>query len=161
MSKLHTTKVPSKLDGKTFPTFVTFRLDENYKPVERVEIDVRNDFAVRKMSLQTELREVAGLQAWYGMLKEQAHSMMKRKRYAWHKEHERYADKVRTEFPKANVGDVKNKVNLQPKVRKAIERYMLWRDRHRMLHMLHEAMRDRHQTLRTIEASERKERELS
>lgn len=163
MKKEKKWKLPSKLREKLkyFSVFVTERLDmETLEPVERVTIDPAKDFPIGP-DLRRELRDSPGVLAFYGTLREQALAKKKHCRYKWLKLHEKLYEQLREEHPKLSETGLKVKINRDKGVLHWIEQYMLWSRRHGMLDMLYDAWAERHQTLRTLETSQRGERELS
>lgn len=148
----------SKLKGKAFPYVETQRLDKNLTPLETVVLDVKADMSIGN-DLVSELRDSAGLLAWYALLKEHAHEAMKQAKYRMHKRFEAKYDDIKAETPKMTETAVKNAVHRDSKWRRYTEKYMKWRYRYRMLNELCNAMTERNNNLRTLEASKRKERD--
>lgn len=144
---------------KKFAKFVTQSIDwKTGKPKETIEIDIAADMKIGH-DLQKALRTSMTTLSWYQQLKEMAHAKMKEAKYRSHLTAERVYDEVRGLNPKLSETQVKNKVHLSTEWIKYIERYMKWRDRYRMLHELCVALKERNDNLRTLEASERRERE--
>jgi hypothetical protein len=125
--------------------------------LETINVDIADDLRIGR-DLQKALRTSMTTLGWYLQLKEQAHAKMKQAKYRSHRTFESQYDVLRTLHPKMTETQIKNKVHLTRKWRKRIERYMVWRDRYRMLDVLCHALYERNQNLRTLESSERKER---
>lgn len=144
---------------RTFAPFQTQRLDvRSGKPIETIDVDIAADLRIGH-DLQDELRKSMSTYTWYAQLKEHAHAAMKMAKYRQHQASERIYDEVRALNPKMSETQVKNKVHLHTKWLKRTRSYMRWRDRYRMLHELCTALRERNDNLRTLEATERRERE--
>lgn len=144
---------------KTFSSFRTGRIDwRSGKVKEWIELDPAEDLKVGR-DIQKALKTSTHTLGWYMQLKEMAHAKMKQAKYKSHQISEEIYDEVRSAHAKLSETQVKNKVHLSPAWRKKIEIYMQWRDRYRMLNELCVALKDRNDNLRTLESSERKERE--
>ena len=147
-------------DGKKiFTPFRTQRLDlKTGKAIETIDIDIASDMRIGQ-DLRKELRESMTRWMWYAQLKEHAHTAMKQERYRQHKIFEDVYDNLRMLNPKLSETQVKNKVHCSEEWRRQTEKYMRWRDRYRMLHELCIALKERNDNLRTLESSERRERD--
>lgn len=144
---------------REFSPFRTERVDmRTGKVLEKVDIDMRADLKIGH-DIQKALKTSMETFGWYTQLKEQAHAKMKQAKYKSHQISEEIYDEIRTQNARLSETQVKNKVHLSPKWRRMIERYMKWRDRYRMLDAICKALYERNQNLRTLESSERKERD--
>ncbi len=144
---------------KKFSRFRTERIDfRTGKVIERIALDVAKDLRIGH-DIQKQLKTSMSTWAFYAQLKEMAHAKMKHAKYRSHQISEEIYDEIRTANPKMSETQCKNKVHLSPTWRKWTERYMKWRDRYRMLHEFCIALKERNDNLRTLESSERKERE--
>lgn len=149
-------KLPKK---KKFSKFTTERIDfSTGKTIEKIQIDISRDLRIGR-DLQKQLKTSMHTLGFYLQLKEMAHAKMKQMKYQSHQVFEEIYDEVRIAHPKLSETQVKNKVHLSAEWRKRTERYMRWRDRYRMLHELCIALKERNDNLRTLESSERKERD--
>jgi len=148
-----------KLKKKKFSTFTTERIDfRTGKTIEKLSVDVARDLKVGT-DIQKALRTSAHTLGWYMQLKEMAHAKMKHAKYRAHLVAEEKYDEIKLANPRMSETYVKNKIHLSPAWRKCIRRYMKWRDRYRMLSEFCVALKERNDNLRTLESSERKERE--
>lgn len=144
---------------KTFSPFRTGRIDwRTGKVIEWIDLDPAADLRVGR-DTQKALKTSTHTLGWYMQLKEMAHTKMKQEKYKSHQIFEEVYDEIRSQSAKLSETQVKNKVHLSPDWRKRTEKYMQWRNRYRMLHELCIALKDRNDNLRTLESSERKERE--
>lgn len=144
---------------RVFAPFQTQRLDvRTGKAVETIHIDIAADMSIG-VDLRKELRTSMTTLMWYAQLKEHAHAAMKQARYRQHKTFEDTYDEIRAQNLKLSETQVKNRVHLSPAWRLRTEKYMKWRDRYRMLHELCVALKERNDNLRTLESSERRERD--
>lgn len=128
------------------------------KPTETIHVDIAADMKIGR-DLQKALRTSMTTWVWYAQLKEQAHAKMKQAKYRQHRVGEEIYVEIRAQNLRMSETQIKNKVHLDKRWLKRTERYMLWRDRYRMLHELCIALKERNDNLRTLESSERKERE--
>lgn len=142
---------------RTFAPFQTQRLDKRGKPIETIDIDLGADLRIGH-DIQKALRTSMATYAWYAQLKEQAHAAMKQAKYRSYRSAETLYDEIKTKNPKMTETQVKNKIHLSRQWLKRTRAYMKWRDRHRMLHEICVALKDRNENLRTLESSERSER---
>lgn len=148
----------SLVPKRVFSPLETQRIDSRGKPIDTVHIDIAEDMRIGR-DLQKALRTSMTTWAWYAQLKEQAHAKMKQAKYRQHRISEVIYDDIRSQNPRMSETQVKNKVKLDKRWLKRTEAYMKWRDRYRMLHELCIALKERNDNLRTLEASERRERE--
>lgn len=145
---------------RTFAPFVCWQLTvrNGKRKWSKVTINVEEDLRVSK-DLQRALRKSMTTLGWYMQLKEFAHARMKRAMFRVHSAEEEIYDDLRREHAKLSETQVKNKVRLQPRWRKLTERYMHERDRYRFLSDIVVALKERNENLRTLESSERAERQ--
>ena len=143
---------------RTFAPFVTERVNERGEVIEKVEIDLADDLRIGR-DLRRALKTSMSTLGWYMQLKEQAHAMMKHWRYLAHRREESAYYEIRVDNPKLSETAVKNRVHLDKRWLKRIKKYMLWRNRYRMLSEVCVALKERNDNLRTLESSERKERD--
>lgn len=152
-------KQKSLVPKREFLPFSTQRIDpKTGRIIDTVHIDIAADMAIGH-DLQRALRKSMTTWAWYSQLKEQAHAKMKQAKYRVHCMYEKVYDELRQQHSKMSETQVKNKVHLDRRWRRRTRRYMLWRDRYRMLYELCVALKERNDNLRTLESSERRERE--
>lgn len=150
-------KPKRRKEERSFSPFSTQRIDSTGKPIETVHIDIANDMRIGR-DLQKALRTSMSTWAWYAQLKEQAHVMMKQMKYRVHCTTEELYAEIKEASPKLTETAVKNRIHLDSRWRKRMRRYMRWRDRFRMLQELCTQLKERNDNLRTLEASERRER---
>lgn len=148
----------SKLKRRAFTLLVTERLDETLENiVEEVQIDVKADFVIGP-DLMKELADSPGILAWYTQLKEQAHAMMKKARYREHSLREDMYNEIKSANARMSETAIRTQIYQTSKMRKRVERYMLWATRYRQLHELCEAWKVRNENLRSMETSMRRDR---
>lgn len=145
---------------RNYAPFTTYRVDAKGYAIkdEPITIDIGADLKIGR-DLQRALRENARLLGWYSQLKEHAHIGMKQAAYRAKCREEDVYEQIRDDNTRMSETQVKNKVHRDPKWRKLTERYMTWRNRFRMLDDICRIMHARNQDLRTLESSERSERE--
>lgn len=144
---------------KTFSPFRTGRINwRTGKVIEWIDLDPAADLRIGSRT-QKQIKTSTHTLGWYMQLKEMAHVKMKQAKYRSYQISEEIYDEIRAQSPRLSETQVKNKVHLSKAWRKQTEKYMTWRDRYRMLSDFCTALKERNDNLRTLESSERRERE--
>jgi len=144
---------------REFSPFATERIDARTgKPIETVHIDIAADMRIGR-DLQKALRTSVSTWAWYAQLKEQAHAKLEQCKDRLEHVGAVIYEEIRSTNPKLTETNVKNKVKLDERWQKANKSCRKWSARHRMLHEICVQLKERNDNLRTLESSERKERD--
>lgn len=144
---------------REFSPFSTQRIDARTgKPIETVHIDIAADMRIGR-DLQRELKRSVSTWAWYAQLKEQAHAKLDALKERLEHVGAVVYDEIKTANPKLSETNAKNKVKLDERWQKANRRCLKWSMRYRMLCEICTLSKERNDNLRTLEASERKERD--
>jgi hypothetical protein len=125
---------------------------------KEVTIDLENDLKIGR-DLQKQLRTSMSTYGWYAQLKEHAHAAMKQAEFAQTRANAKLYAKLREKFPKVTETQIKNKVVLHKRYVKCAKRLLMWQERFRMLDNICYSLKERNDNLRTLEATERRERD--
>lgn len=143
ISPLTTQQAFSRRDGKRVWKTITVQIAEDLR--------IGRD-------LQKALRTSMSTFVWYAQLKEQAHAQLKQVEHDLDALYDEIYDTLKPLHPKTTETALKSKIHLDERWRKLAKRRLLWQSRYRMLDVYTFALRERNDNLRTLEATERSER---